>query len=266
MDNMIDLIRFSRVTISNLVDTEGRCPLMYACGEGHLSVCQWLVEHGDVDYQRQDDRGRSCLIYACRNGHVEIVEWLLSILSPASTITGWHPLHFACSIGHLDVVKVLLQYNQSTGQVLTNTGHSALFMAMHSTRNSIEMMKCLLDSHPSVQLTLQDIHDLNCEKSLILLLAQRCHSFDYLLNIIERYDYSLPLIHLLILSEHSYCSQQLLSIPYHQSFIRDHLRNPLKLKQIIRRLLRKSIDTSNQIDRLEIHESLKSFIRFECFN
>ena len=143
---MIDLIHFSRVSISNLVDMEGRCPLMYACGEGHLSMCQWLVEYGHADYQRQDDRGRSCLIYACRNGHVEIVQWLLSISSPQSTNTGWHPLHFACSVGHLDVVKALLQYEECQGQVLTHTGHSALFMAMHSTQNGIEIIKYLLDS------------------------------------------------------------------------------------------------------------------------
>ena len=74
MDILIDLIVFSRVSVSTLVDMEGRCPLMYACGEGHLSICQWLVEHEDADYSRQDDRGRSCLTYACRAGHIEIVE------------------------------------------------------------------------------------------------------------------------------------------------------------------------------------------------
>jgi hypothetical protein len=265
MDIMIDLIHFSRIPRSTNVDMEGRCPLMYACGEGHLSVCQWLVEHGDVDYHRQDDRGRSCLIYACRSGHIEIVEWLLSILFPESTNTGWHPLHFACSAGHLNLVKVLLQYDKQSGQVLTNTGHSALFMAMHSIMNSIEMVKCLLDSHPSVQLTSQDIQDLSCDQSLIILLAQRRHSLHYLLKIIERFDYPLTLIHLLLLSEHMYCSQHLLSLPRHQSFIHQYLRNPLKLKQITRCLIRKSVDTSNKIDLLEISQSLKNFIRFECF-
>ncbi|CAF1235313.1 unnamed protein product [Rotaria sp. Silwood1] len=199
IDIMIDLINFSQVSISKLIDIEGRCPLMYACGEGHLLICQWLVEHSDVDYYRQDDRGRSCLIYACRSGHVDIVQWLLSILSPVSTHTGWHPLHFACSIGHLNIVKILLQYDSYIGNVLTNTGHSALFMAMHSTKNSIEIVKCLLDSDSSVQLTSQDIQDINCDKSLIILLAQRRHSLIYLLQLIEKMNYSLPLIHLLLL-------------------------------------------------------------------
>jgi ankyrin repeat protein len=266
MDIMIDLIHFSQVSVSSLVDMEGRCPLMYACGEGYLSLCQWLVEHGNADYQRRDDRGRSCLVYACRGGHVEIVEWLLLTLSPEATITGWHPLHFACSGGHLNVVKVLLQYDKQSGHVLTNTNHSALFMAMHSIANSLALVKCLLDSHSSVQLTSQDIQDLNCDKSLILLLAQRRHSLVYLFPLVERINYSLPLLHLLLLSEHSYSSEHLLTIPHHQSLIRHYLRTPLTLKQITRCLIRKSIDTSNKIDLLEISQVLKKFIRFEYLN
>ncbi|CAF3564041.1 unnamed protein product [Rotaria socialis] len=204
IDIMIDLIDFSRVSVSTLIDIDGRCPLMYACGEGHLYVCQWLVEHGYADYHRKDDRGRSCIAYASRAGHAEIVEWFLSILPPESTNTGWHPLHYACSAGHLDVVKVLLQYDQHCGHVITHSGHSALFMAMHSTKNTIEMVKCLLDSNSSLELTSQDIHDLDCDKSLILLFAQRRHSFYFLFAIIEKMYYPLSLIRLLLLSEHNY--------------------------------------------------------------
>ncbi|CAF0961568.1 unnamed protein product [Adineta steineri] len=263
MDVMLELIHFLNAPISSLTDMEGRCPLMYACGEGHLSLCRWLIEYTDADFQRQDDRGRSCLIYACRGGHTQLVEWLLLILSPESTFTGWHPLHYACSSGYLDIVKILLQYTEQGGHVLTNTGHSALFMAMHSSINNKEMVECLLDSHPSVQLTTQDIHDLNCDKSLLFLLAQRRHSITYLFEFLERINYFLPFIHLLLLSEHIYCRQRLLSIPYHQSFIRHRLQNPMKLKQIMRCFIRKSIDKSNKIDLLEINQYLKKFIRFE---
>ncbi|CAF4492221.1 unnamed protein product, partial [Rotaria sp. Silwood2] len=264
LDILCDLIDFSQVLVSTLVDTDGRCPLMYACAEGHLSVCQWLIEHG-ADYYRRDDRGRSCLIYACRGGHVEIFQWLLEILPPRSTHTGWHPLHFACSIGNLNMVEILIQYDIYMGNVLTNTGHSALFMAMHSIKNSHEMVKYLLDSYSSVQLTSQDIEDLDCDESLILLLAQRRHSLTYLLKLIEKTNYPLRLIRLLLLSEHIYSKQDLLSIPDYQSLIRYHLQNPLKLKQISRCLIRKSIDTSDEIDLLEINQNLKKFIRFEFF-
>jgi hypothetical protein len=37
----------------------------------------------------------------------------------------------------------------------------------------------------------------------------------------------------------------------------------LKLKQITRCLIRKSIDTSKKIDLLEINDNLKKFIHFE---
>ncbi|UJR32214.1 hypothetical protein I4U23_019679 [Adineta vaga] len=241
---LIELINFTQARVSSLTDMEGRCPLMYACGEGHLSICQWLIEYDETDHHRQDDHGRSCLTYAARNGHVRVVEWLLSISSLEPTKTGWYPIHFACSAGHFEVVKILLQYDKYNGQVLTNSGHSALFMAMHSEANSIKMVKYLLDYHLSIQLTTQDIEDLNCDKSLIVLLAQRRHSLNYLFKLLERIDYFLPLFHLLLLSEHSFTSEELLSISHqdYQSFIRYRLRNPLRLKQILRCKIRKSID------------------------
>lgn len=263
---MIDLINFSRADISSLVDIEGRCPLMYACGEGHLSVCQWLVENSHADYQRQDDRGRSCLIYACRNGHIDIIQWLLPIVSFQSTNAGWHPLHFACSRGYLNVVKILSQHDPSIGDVLTNSGHSALFLAMHAEQNQREMITYLLDTHPSVQLTSQDVEDLNCDLSFIFLLAQRRHGLKNLFSILERMNYPLPLLHLLLLSEHTYHSEELLSLSQHQTLIHYHLRNPLKLKQIIRCFIRKSIDTSSKIDQLAIAFRLKKFLHFECFD
>lgn len=233
---------------------------MYACGEGHLSVCQWLTEYGDADYERLDDQGRSCLTYACRNGYVEVVEWLLPILSPESTKTGWHPLHFACSNGHVRVMQVLLRHDAQAAHALINTGHSALFLAMHAETNAAEMIKCLLDFNPTIRLTSRDITDLNCDKSLVFLLAQRAHRLEHLVEVLEQLDYFFPLLHLLLLSEHTYCRQKLLSAPQHQAFIRHRLQNPLKLKQILRCSIRKS---SNHVDLLEITQSLKKFLRFE---
>ncbi|CAF0984010.1 unnamed protein product [Adineta ricciae] len=265
LDILIELMHFIQVRVSTLTDLEGRCPLMYACGEGHLAVCRWLIEYGDADYHRQDDHGRSGHSYACRNGHASVVEWLLPILPPEPTKTGWHPLHYACAAGHFDIVKILLQYDNENAHLVTNSGHSALFMAMHSPTNGFEMMKYLLDSHRSIQLTEQDIDDLNCDKSLILLLAQRRHSLTYLFRILHRIDYYFPLLRLLLLSEHTFTFEDLLLIPYqdHQAFVRHRLQNPLKLKQILRCKIRKSLDTSNTIDVLEISQNLKKFIRFE---
>ena len=260
---MIDLINFLRVSPSTLVDKNGRCPLMYACGEGHLSICEWLIEREDVDYHRRDDGGRSCLIYACRSGHPELVKLLLPILSPTKTKTGWHAIHFATAAGHLFAVKILLQHERQFAHVITDTGHSVLYMAMHADKNNVQLVKYLLDSDPSIRLTSQDIQSLFCDESLILLLAQRRHSLDYLLRIIEKLDYPLPLVRLLLLSEHTYSVQQLLSIPYHQALICYHIRNPLKLKDVTRRLIRKSINTSNKIDGLQVHKNFKKFIRFE---
>ena len=263
---LIDLMQYTRASVSTLVDIEGRCPLMYACGEGHLAMCQWLVEHQGADCHRLDDRGRSCLIYACRVGHAELVKWLLTVLSPRPSNTGWHPLHYACSNGHSSIVRLLLQDHPQGGHVVTESGHSALFMAMHSPQHAVDMVTCLLDSHRSVQLTPQDIEDVTCDKSLILLLAQRRHALDYLPDLLERTDYFLPLVHLLLLSEHVHCFKHLLSLPRHQPLVQHYLRHPLTLKQTARCRLRQCIATSNAIDLLELNSALKKFLRFESLN
>lgn len=259
-----ELLCFIQVPISTIVDREGRCPLMYACGEGHLLLSQWLVECCNADYELFDDCGRSCLVYACRNGHADVVEWLLTLITPRPTSTGWHPLHFACAGGHINVMKILLK-SQQTSHVITNTGHSPLFMAMHSEKNSIPMVKYLLDTDSTIQLTEQDIQDLNCDEHLILLLAQRRHQLNYLDKILERFNYPFSLVHLLLLSEHSYSRQDFFSLTHHQQFIREQLRKPLKLKSIVRCLLRKSINTSQQIDQLDVNQTLKKFLHFESF-
>lgn len=261
-----ELIRFIRVPISTIIDREGRCPLMYACGEGHLELSQWLVEYCNADFERFDDYGRSCLIYACRNGHANVVQWLSTLISPQPTNTGWYPLHFACTGGHIDVVKILLQsFQQTSHHVITNTGHSALFMAMHAEKNHIDIVKYLLDNDSTMELTEQDVEDLNCDEFLIVLLAQRRHRLKHLDRILERLNYPLSLVHLLLLSEHDYSRQDFFTLGHHQLFIREQLRKPLKLKSIVRCLLRKSIDTSQQIDQLNINQTLKKFLHFESF-
>ena len=242
---------------------EGRCPLMYAAGEGHLSVCQWLVEDGNADYQRIDDRGRSCLVYACRAGHSTIVEWLLTILSPQPTRNGWHPLHYACAAGHLEILRLLLACDPHHGQVITNTGHSALFVAMHSLKKNRDIVQCLLDWHPAVNLTRRDIVHFSGDKSFILLLAQRRHSLTYLVDFLQRIHCSPALLHLLLLSEHPFTWQQLSCFSDRQQLIGYCSRNPLTLKQITRCFIRKSTQTSVEVDLLVRNENLRKFLHFE---
>ena len=57
-------------------NTSGRAPLHWACEEGHLPVCKWLVDHGaPVD----GDGGRSAtpLQLAASRGKVEVCQWLI---------------------------------------------------------------------------------------------------------------------------------------------------------------------------------------------
>lgn len=236
---------------------------MYACGQGHIELCRWLIEEADADYLRNDNRGRSCLSYACRSGHEKLVEWLIPLIPATPTITGWYPLHLACFAGNLDTVRILISSDSHSPNVVTNTGHSTLFMAMHTTKNSREITECLLDSSKSVHLTAQDVEDLYCDQSLILLFVQRRHSISYFMELLEHVNDSRLFLTILLLSEHSFTWKQLESQTEHQSMINYRRRNALTLKQIARCFIRKSLDTSKRIDSLWIHDSLKKFLRFQ---
>ena len=57
-------------------DSRGRTALITACGDGHTTVIDLLLEKG-AHIDSQDDEGYSALMTACQNGHVETTSCLL---------------------------------------------------------------------------------------------------------------------------------------------------------------------------------------------
>ena len=51
-----------------------------ACQAGHVSVVQWLLDHG-ANLSQLDSHGRSCLMLTCRDGHARVLRELLSMPS-----------------------------------------------------------------------------------------------------------------------------------------------------------------------------------------
>ena len=57
-------------------DIYGQNPIYYAARDGHLNLCELLVERG-TDINLEDKYGQTCIFYAIREGHYDIVEFLI---------------------------------------------------------------------------------------------------------------------------------------------------------------------------------------------
>ena len=57
-------------------DIYGQNPIYYAARDGHLNLCELLVEKG-TDVNLEDKYGQTCIFYAIREGHYDIVDFLI---------------------------------------------------------------------------------------------------------------------------------------------------------------------------------------------
>ena len=57
-------------------DIYGQNPIYYAARDGHLNLCELLVEKG-TDVNLEDKYGQTCIFYAIREGHYDVVEFLI---------------------------------------------------------------------------------------------------------------------------------------------------------------------------------------------
>ena len=60
----------------NEKDIYGQTPIYYCCREGHLKLCELLLEKG-ANINNDDNYEQNCLFYAIREGHYEIVNYLI---------------------------------------------------------------------------------------------------------------------------------------------------------------------------------------------
>ena len=83
-------------------------PLHAACQEGHLEICQRLLE-ASVDINHEDELGRSAIFSAVERGP-DVVRWCLSAGSEVDEPDngGATPLFFAAQNGNAQVMRLLL--------------------------------------------------------------------------------------------------------------------------------------------------------------
>ncbi len=108
IDAAIEAISHSNV---NILDGEGRTPLIHAFLEGKLPVAEWLVANG-ANINHQDRNGSTALHFAVQKKRVDLVEFLLRIGAEVDVrdIHGNTPLWRAVfdSRGNYEIVNMLI--------------------------------------------------------------------------------------------------------------------------------------------------------------
>lgn len=128
----VKLILAAGKTHVNFRDYDRRTALHVAASEGHLTVCQYLIEHKGARINRSDRWGGSPLDDAHRHRRSEIIHFLRK--HGATTGSGNRSINLiaAAAEGDVDEVKTLLQIGDSQQQKLNiNKGDYDKRTALH---------------------------------------------------------------------------------------------------------------------------------------
>jgi len=122
----------------DVVESEGRTPLMVAAFDGHRHVVSFLlVEGADVDHR--DGNGRTALMYASSGPFVETVELLLDAgaeVDAQGLLEGFTALMTAAAEGQLDVVQLLLDRGADPA-IQDVDGDTALTFALENGHHEV---------------------------------------------------------------------------------------------------------------------------------
>lgn len=109
-DDAIKALSFIDV---NILDGEGRTPIIHAAFEGKMAVVEWLVANG-ASINQQDRNGWTALHFAVQEKHRDMVEFLLKSGAAVDVkdIHGNTPLWRAAidARGHYELVHMLLEH------------------------------------------------------------------------------------------------------------------------------------------------------------
>jgi ankyrin repeat protein len=124
-------------------DRNGLTPMLYACRNGHLLVCKWLLKKGAAaDITKADKNGFPPLYHAWENGHLSVRKWLVEN-GAAANITrvdslGRTPMYMACEGGHLSKCKWLFEVGAA--EDITKAGFNGatpMWIACHQGQLSV---------------------------------------------------------------------------------------------------------------------------------
>ncbi len=142
-------------------DENNRTALHLASSEGHLEICQTLVNHlimpnsnmptdpveTRIAHQKKltfidatDVDNRTALLDAAERGHLDVVKYLLENSADLSIadFSGRNPLHVSCGEGHTQVVEYLLVKGASVGTPDYNQRFPLHWASKHGKTDIVE--------------------------------------------------------------------------------------------------------------------------------
>ena len=114
----------------NDASKDGKTPLFYAAGQGHVRLMELLLEAGAKRDQPDFARGRTPLFIAARDDHLDTVRFLVEVgaAKDQADNDGATPLLFAAQNGHFDIVRFLVEVGAAKDQA-DNDGTTPLLVA-----------------------------------------------------------------------------------------------------------------------------------------
>lgn len=128
-------------------DSDQSRPLDVAAQGGHPKVVALLLERG-ADVNRRDRNGNCPMSFAAGRGRVEVVRQLLAAGADANYVSraGVTLLHQACSADSPELVKVLIEQGVDVNAQTTYGDTPLLFAVRHGRPNAMAVVSALLKS------------------------------------------------------------------------------------------------------------------------
>ncbi|CAE7273019.1 CPSF3, partial [Symbiodinium sp. CCMP2592] len=145
--NNIDVVRLLLEANANTEtrDPDGCTALFAACQNGHVEVAQVLLEGGADKNSRSFD-GFTCLMMASQGGHVEIARLLVAAGAEKNVQKhGATALWAASQNGHVEVARLLLEAGADKNLTSTDMGFTCLMMA--AQEGHLEFVRLLLETN-----------------------------------------------------------------------------------------------------------------------
>ncbi|XP_061190120.1 putative ankyrin repeat protein RF_0381 [Saccostrea echinata] len=153
-DGRFDMCKYLVDTYPDLLqmcDSEGRSPLHDAGLGGNVEIFEFLKERG-LNVKYVCNEGKTILHYACTNGRLKFCKYLVREypkLLAARDNKGVHAIHEAAWSGIVELLKFLVEAKKDRGiRDKTFDGRTVLHQAAEGGR--LEMSKYLLDKEPDL--------------------------------------------------------------------------------------------------------------------
>jgi len=125
----------------NIVDFDGKTPLMLACVHGHVQIVKCLLQH-KAQINKAAPLRMTALMFACIHGDVDIVSYLIQQRAniEARSRGGLTPLMYACEHGHDHVVELLINHKVQVDAQNPNGMTAVMYAAQHGHHDAVKLL------------------------------------------------------------------------------------------------------------------------------